>query len=59
MEPAFDECDAFFPDFEKDPQWQRADHAELSSWTGQNVVEGEIEEKNVKYRFEMWTRRNT
>lgn len=63
VEPDFEECDAYFPDFtkEKDSEgnliWNLAGHSELSSWADMEVAEGEIEEKNVKYRFEMWVRK--
>ena len=48
------ECDTFLTDFIRDKAWSRASHAELCEWVGWEVPEGELEEKGVKYRYEMW-----
>jgi dihydrofolate reductase len=49
-------CDAFLADFTADAAWRRASHQELCDWVGWEVPEGDIEEKGIKYRFEMWVR---
>ena len=49
-------CDAFLADFTADKSWRLASHQELRDWVGWDVPEGEIEEKGIKYRFEMWVR---
>lgn len=71
LEPAFEDCDVFMPDFlsSKDEpearaakefgQWDRAPHEQLSEWVGFEVPEGVQEEKGVKYEFQMWVRRMT
>ncbi|GHJ87366.1 hypothetical protein NliqN6_3768 [Naganishia liquefaciens] len=56
IEPAFDECDVFLPDFAAQEDWQRSTHGELVEWVGWDVPEGVVEEKGVKYRYEMWAR---
>lgn len=59
LEPAFDECDVFLPDFsaqEGGKRWRRSGHGELVEWVGWDVPEGVVEEKGVKYRYEMWVR---
>ncbi|QRV91141.1 dihydrofolate reductase domain-containing protein [Ceratobasidium sp. AG-Ba] len=55
--PAFDECDVFFPDFEKDGSWTRASHSQLVDWVGFDVLEGVQEEKGIKYEFQLWVRK--
>ena len=69
LEPAFERCDVFMPDFlpriepessseqSAEEQWVRTPHAELSDWVGFEVPEGVQEEKGVKYEFQMWVRR--
>jgi dihydrofolate reductase len=62
LDPAFEECDTFLPDFHKqsNPEekvvWRQADHKALSQWVGFEVPEGVQEEKGVKYVFQMWVR---
>lgn len=51
-------CDTFLHDFAADRDiWKLASHAQLCEWAGWDVPAGEIEEKGVKYRYEMWVRR--
>ncbi|EIM80372.1 uncharacterized protein STEHIDRAFT_87351 [Stereum hirsutum FP-91666 SS1] len=69
LEPAFEDCNVFMPDFltsqgesgaraaEEGVQWNRAPHEELSEWVGFEVPKGVQEEKGVKYEFQMWVRR--
>ncbi|QRV76318.1 dihydrofolate reductase domain-containing protein [Ceratobasidium sp. AG-Ba] len=57
LEPAFDECDVFFPDFEKNGSWTRASHSQLVDWVGFDVLEGVQEEKGIKYEFQLWVRK--
>ena len=59
IEPAFEECDVFMPDFisgEDGQEWTRAGHDVLSTWAGFEVPKGLQSERGVKYEFEMWTR---
>lgn len=65
LEPAFDECDVFLPDFAQQTRssaggeekaWKQSTHQELADWVGWDVPEGVVEEKGVKYRYEMWVR---
>ncbi|TXT07131.1 hypothetical protein VHUM_03301 [Vanrija humicola] len=49
-------CDAFLDDFTADKRWRRAPHAELREWVGWEVPEGDVEEKGIRYRFEMWVK---
>ncbi|WOO85512.1 Dihydrofolate reductase [Vanrija pseudolonga] len=49
-------CDAFLDDFTTDKRWRRAPHAELREWVGWEVPEGDVEEKGIRYRFEMWVK---
>jgi dihydrofolate reductase len=59
IEPSFEGCDVFMPDFvggEGGGKWRRAPHDALSSWVGFEVAKGVQEEGVVKYEFEMWTR---
>lgn len=49
-------CDVFLADFAADKRWRLAPHSELREWVGWDVPEGEIEEKGLKYRYEMWVR---
>ncbi len=51
------DCDTFLTDFTEDRAWTQASHKQLREWVGWDVPEGEVEEKGVKYRFEMWTLR--
>ncbi|EIW71112.1 hypothetical protein TREMEDRAFT_67574 [Tremella mesenterica DSM 1558] len=39
-------------------KWERRSHADLCHWIGFDVAE-ENEEKGIRYRFEMWTLKNT
>jgi dihydrofolate reductase len=59
LDPAYDDCDAFLPDFhsirELDPAlWRRASHAELCGHVGFQVEPGVVEEDGVRYEHEMW-----
>ena len=56
VSPSFDECDVSLVDFTQDRVWVRRPHAELQTFVGFEVQEGEVEEKGVRYRFEMWER---
>ncbi|KAJ9098715.1 hypothetical protein QFC21_004363 [Naganishia friedmannii] len=67
LEPAFDECDVFLSDFAQQQTkkisggregkaWTQSEHRELVDWVGWDVPEGVVEEKGVKYRYEMWVR---
>ncbi|KAL1761887.1 dihydrofolate reductase-like domain-containing protein [Schizophyllum commune] len=56
LDPAFDACDAFFPDFTRDSAWRQATHDELEGWLGFDVPRGVQEEKGVMYEFQMWVR---
>jgi dihydrofolate reductase len=49
-------CDTFLTDFAATGNWRQANHDELQEWVGGEVQPGEVEEKGVKYRFEMWVR---
>lgn len=64
LHPTFPECDVFFPspsdhssnlDFKSRP-WKQSSLEELRQWVGWDVEGGEVEEKGVRYRFEMWVR---
>ena len=57
LEPAFDECDVFLPDFAATGAWRRTEHEELVRWVGWDVPEGVVKEKGVEYRYEMWVRK--
>ncbi|KAH9166695.1 dihydrofolate reductase-like domain-containing protein [Lactarius sanguifluus] len=60
VEPAFEECDVFMPDFigvGGGEEWTRAGHDALSRWVGFDVPKGSQKERGVQYEFEMWTRR--
>lgn len=50
------DCDTFLADFTSDSAWRQASHDELCEWVGWDVPEGEVEEKGIKYRYEMWVR---
>ncbi|KAH8995059.1 dihydrofolate reductase-like domain-containing protein [Lactarius hatsudake] len=59
VEPAFEECDVFMPDFIRDEggqEWTRAGHDALNAWVGFDVPKGSQKERGVQYEFEMWTR---
>ncbi len=59
VEPAFEECDVFMPDFiggEGGEEWTRAGQDALSAWVGFSVDSGVQSEGGVEYMFEMWTR---
>ena len=59
VEPAFEECDVFMPDFiggAGGGEWTRAGHDALCAWVGFEVPSGVGEERGVKYEFEMWIR---
>ncbi len=49
-------CDVFLADFTTLPGWRLASHDELKAWVGWDVPEGEVEEKGMKYRYEMWVK---
>ncbi|KAG8695499.1 dihydrofolate reductase [Ceratobasidium sp. 394] len=57
LEPAYDECDVFFPEIRKGSDWARASHAQLVEWVGFDVAEGVQEEKGTKYEFQMWVKK--
>jgi dihydrofolate reductase len=53
------ECDTFLTDFAAQEVngrrvWRLSSHSELEEWVGFEVPRGEVEEKGIKYRFEMW-----
>jgi len=56
VEPSFDECDVFMPDFIGGGKWSRAAHEALCAWVGFEVPGGVEEEGGVKYSYEMWIR---
>ena len=61
IEPSFEGCDVFMPDFvggEGGGKWTRAEQDALSSWVGFEVPKGVQEEVGVKYEFEMWIRQS-
>jgi dihydrofolate reductase len=58
VEPAFEECDVFLPDFIGGGEWTRARHDALCDWVGFEVPSGVREERGVKYEFEMWVRKS-
>jgi dihydrofolate reductase len=68
LEPSFDECDVFLPEFRSGVDrsnvqngeservvraWNQAPHAELVNWAGWDVPEGKQTEKGVDYEFQM------
>ena len=61
LSPPF-ECDTFLTDFQaqKDGSgqsiWRQATHQALCEFIGFEVTDAEVEEKGVKYRYEMWER---
>ena len=62
IEPTFEECDVFMPDFVgggSGEEWTRAGHEALSAWVGFEVPRGLQSERGVQYEFEMWTRAST
>ncbi len=59
IEPSFEECDVFMPDFiggTGGGKWSRAPHEALCAWAGFEVPRGVEEERGVKYEYEMWIR---
>lgn len=61
VSPAFDQCDAFMPDFLTDQandgsKWERALHEDLQTWVEHQVPEGVQEENGIQYEFQMWVR---
>ena len=56
VEPTFEECDVFMPDFIMSGVWTRVGHEALSGWVGFDVPRGLQSERGVQYEFEMWTR---
>lgn len=50
-------CDVFLDEFTASPEWRQATHQELCDWVGWDVPEGEVEEKGIQYRYEMWVRK--
>ena len=59
LEPAFENCDVFMPDFldaAGGGSWRRASHGELEEWVGFEVAAGTQEENGVQYEFQMWVR---
>ena len=62
IEPTFEECDVFMPDFiggGGGEEWTRVGHEALSAWVGFEVPRGVQSERGVQYEFEMWTRAST
>ncbi|KAH9958811.1 dihydrofolate reductase-like domain-containing protein [Russula dissimulans] len=59
IEPSFEGCDVFMPDFIGGGEWVRAGHDEVSAWVGFEVPRGVQEERGVKYEFEMWRRKGS
>ncbi|CAE6463432.1 unnamed protein product [Rhizoctonia solani] len=57
LEPAYEECDVFFPEVRESNQWVQAEHADLEKWVGFEVPKGVQEEKGTKYEFQMWVRK--
>ncbi|KAG9119544.1 dihydrofolate reductase [Ceratobasidium sp. 392] len=57
IEPAYEDCDVFFPEIREDGNWTKASHAQLVEWVGFDVLEGLQEEKGTKYEFQMWVRK--
>ncbi|KAH8100691.1 dihydrofolate reductase-like domain-containing protein [Cristinia sonorae] len=62
LQPAFDDCDTFMPDFERIARdqggssvWRKASHEELEAWVGFEVPKKEVE-NGVHYEFQMWVR---
>jgi dihydrofolate reductase len=58
VEPAFEECDVFMPDFIGGGEWTRAPHDALCDWVGFEVPSGVREERGVRYEVEMWMRKS-
>ena len=56
VEPTFEECDVFMPDFIGSGEWTRVGHEALSGWVGFDVPRGLQSERGVQYEYEMWTR---
>jgi len=57
IEPSFEGCDVFMPDFISGGEWRRVAHDELSAWVAFEVPRGVQEERGVNYEFEMWRRK--
>ncbi|GAB1518830.1 dihydrofolate reductase domain-containing protein [Rhizoctonia solani] len=56
LEPAYEECDVFFPELKAD-EWTQAEHTDLEKWVGFEVAKGVQEEKGIKYEFQMWVKK--
>lgn len=56
IEPSFEGCDVFMPDFIGGGGWMRAPHEALCAWVEFEVPGGVQEERGVKYEYEMWIR---
>ncbi|KAG8698427.1 dihydrofolate reductase [Ceratobasidium sp. 395] len=56
VEPAYEDCDVFFPEIRQGGDWTKASHAQLVEWVGFDVPEGIQEEKGTKYEFQMWVK---
>jgi dihydrofolate reductase len=56
VEPAYEDCDVFFPEIREGGEWVQALHADLVEWVGFDVPEGVQEEKGTRYEFQMWVR---
>lgn len=50
------ECDTFFPDLEREAQWERRSREGLEEFVGEGVEEGALEEAGVKFEFQLWER---
>lgn len=59
IEPAYEECDVFFPEIRDGNDWVRAQHGQLVEWVGFDVPEGVQEEKGTKYEFQMWVKKGS
>jgi dihydrofolate reductase len=56
IEPSFEGCDVFMPDFIGGGGWSRAPHDALCAWVEFEVPRGVQEERGVRYEYEMWIR---
>lgn len=51
------ECDTFFSvDLDKSAEWSRCERGEVEKWTGETIEEEAVEEKGVRFCFEMFER---
>ncbi|KAG8764794.1 dihydrofolate reductase [Ceratobasidium sp. 428] len=59
IEPAYEDCDVFFPEIRQGGDWTKASHAQLVEWVGFDVPGGIQEEKGTKYEFQMWVKNSS